>query len=54
MLCSIPLPAATAVIVWPTPPELIVFLSQCEFSSWYVQFLPESLLLPGLRVGGCS
>lgn len=28
-------------------------LSHCEFSSWYVWFLPESSLLPGLRVGGC-
>lgn len=54
MFSSKPLPTATAVVAWPTPPESIVFLSQCEFSTWYVQFLPESLLLAGLRVGVCN
>lgn len=54
MFSSKPLPTVTAVVAWPTPPESIVFLSQCEFSTWYVQFLPESLLLAGLRVGVCN
>lgn len=54
MLSSNPLPAATAVLAWPTPPKLIVFLSQGEFSSWYAQFLPACSLLPGLRLEGCS
>lgn len=41
-------------ISWPTAPGLIVFLTQCEFPSWHVWFVPEPLLLPRLRVGGTA
>lgn len=50
----IPCPLQQLFVSCPTAPGLIVFLTQCEFSSWYVQFLPEPLLLPSLRVGGSS
>lgn len=40
MLSSSSLPTTTAVVAWPMPAGLIVFLTQCVFSSWYVWFLP--------------